>query len=46
MALEQQNPDGSWSEEIASRSGKIERKKSLFATLLALEALIRSEIPM
>ena len=44
--LEQQNPDGSWSDEIRSRSsGKIENKKSLFATLLALEALIRSEIP-
>lgn len=44
--LEEQNSDGSWYDEIRSRSsGEIEKKKSLFTTLLALEALIRSEIP-
>ena len=46
--LEQQNPDGSWSEDIFLISdGKLEinNKKSIFATIWALEAIIRGKIP-
>jgi hypothetical protein len=39
--LERQNPDGSWSRELASE-GKIVAKPDIFLTLLSLESITRS----